>query len=189
MDNVCKTVEETEYISLDVYLNHAGHLVNGKVHKSEVLSRAGLKTMFTLLRRCRLRRLGSVCRMEDGQNPKDILYGDLAMPKNDIDRFQLRYSDVCKRDMKAPEIIRELWEDLAAELSGGRRTLTKQIISREEKLHNATEKNERCISQYTEKITNVNSERLAPAPRPVQPRAGMFHWSNLMTSRVLNKYI
>ena len=50
-----------------------------KVTNADVLSRAGLPTMFTLLRQRRLRWLGHVRRMEDGRIPKDILYGELAL--------------------------------------------------------------------------------------------------------------
>ena len=45
---------------------------------TEVLARAGLPSMLTLLRQRRLRWLGHVRRMEDGRIPKDILYGQLA---------------------------------------------------------------------------------------------------------------
>ena len=49
-----------------------------KVPNAKVLERAGLPTMYTLLRTRRLRWLGHVRRMEDGRIPKDILYGELA---------------------------------------------------------------------------------------------------------------
>ena len=48
------------------------------VSNTEVLSRANLSSMFTLLRQRRLRWLGHVHRMKDGRIPKDILYGELA---------------------------------------------------------------------------------------------------------------
>ncbi|XP_063595337.1 uncharacterized protein LOC134772300 [Penaeus indicus] len=46
-----------------------------KVPNTEVLSRVGLPSMYTLLRRRRLRWLGHVHRMPDGRIPKDLLYG------------------------------------------------------------------------------------------------------------------
>ena len=39
--------------------------------------------------------------MEDGQIPKDVLYGKLASGKRSVGRPQLRYKAVCKRDLKA----------------------------------------------------------------------------------------
>ena len=50
-----------------------------KISNADVPSRAGLPTMYTLLRQRRLRWLGHVRRMEDGRIPKDILYGELAL--------------------------------------------------------------------------------------------------------------
>ena len=71
-----------------------------KVTKTEVLDRAGLPTMYTLLRQRRIRWIAE----EDGRIPKDILYGQLAVGKRPRGRPQLRYKDVCKRDMRALEI-------------------------------------------------------------------------------------
>ena len=48
-----------------------------KVTNTYVLSRAGIPSMYNLLRQRRLRLVGHVCRMEDGRIPKDILYGEL----------------------------------------------------------------------------------------------------------------
>ena len=75
-----------------------------KVTNADVLSRAGLPTMYTLLRHRRLRWLGHVRRMEDGRIPKDILYGELALGRRTTGRPHLRYKDVCIRDMKAVDI-------------------------------------------------------------------------------------
>ena len=75
-----------------------------KVTNTEVLDRAGLPTMYTLFRQWRIRWIGHVRRMEDGRIPKDILYGQLAVGKRPRGRPQLRYKDVCKRDMRGLEI-------------------------------------------------------------------------------------
>ncbi|PFX21557.1 hypothetical protein AWC38_SpisGene13952 [Stylophora pistillata] len=62
-----------------------------KVPNTEVLSRASLPTMFTLLRQRRLRWLGHVHRMPNGRIPKDLLFdqtkpitGTLNMQDNQI---------------------------------------------------------------------------------------------------------
>ena len=105
-----------------------------KVTNTEVLSRSGLPSMFTLLRQRRLRWLGHVHRMEDGRIPKDILYGELAAGKRNIGRPQLRFKDVCKRDMKALDIDTDSWEVLASDRSDWRSTLHTQLQAGEEKL-------------------------------------------------------
>ena len=105
-----------------------------KITNAQVLERAGLPTIFTLLRQRRLRWLGHVQRMQDGRIPKDILYGELASGKRSIGRPQLRYKDVCKRDIKALDINTKNWEEVAADRSKWRSVLHKQLKSGEEKI-------------------------------------------------------
>ena len=96
---------------------------------SEVLSRANLPNMFTLLRQLGLRWLGHVYRMENGRIPKDIIYGELASGRRTKGRPQFSYKDVCKRDMKALNIKTESWEDLAADRMIWRGTLNQHLKS------------------------------------------------------------
>ena len=84
-----------------------------RVTNVEVLTRANIPSLFTLLQQRRLRWLGHVHRMPDGRIPKDLLYGELATGKRAKGRPQLRFKDVCKRDMKALDIDPERWEELA----------------------------------------------------------------------------
>lgn len=51
--------------------------------------------------------------MEDGRIPKDLLYEELASIKRAFDRRQLRYKDVCKRDMCSLSIDCQHWEGMA----------------------------------------------------------------------------
>ena len=110
-----------------------------RVPNTEVLAKASLPSMFTLLRQRRLRWLGHVRRMEDGRIPKDILYGQLASGKRRTGRPKLRYSDVCKSDMKALNINFRDWEDLAEDRPKWRATLNKQLQASEERLTTTAE--------------------------------------------------
>lgn len=115
-----------------------------KVPNTQVLARTGLPTMFTLLRQRRLRWLGHVRRMKDDRIPKALLYGELVCGKRTVGRPQLRFKDVCKRDMKALNIHIGSWEDTAADRSTWRRVLRKQLKSGEENiLDTAAEKRAR----------------------------------------------
>ena len=105
-----------------------------KVTNADVLSRAGLPTLYTLLRQRRLRWLDHVRRMEDGRIPKDILYGELALGRRTTGRPHLRYKDVCKRDMKAVDIDTMSWEGLAADRTEWRSALKQHLETGEEKL-------------------------------------------------------
>ena len=49
-----------------------------KVPNTEVLERANLPSMYSLLTQRRLRWLGNVCRMEEGRISKDIPYGEMV---------------------------------------------------------------------------------------------------------------
>ena len=84
-----------------------------KVTNNEVLERAGIPSMFTLLRQRRIRWLGHVCRMAAGRIPNDILYGELTSGKREKGRPLLRYKDTCKRDLQAMGGNRPDWEELA----------------------------------------------------------------------------
>ena len=75
--------------------------------------------------------------MEDGRIPKDILYGELASGRRSKGRPQLRYKDVCKRDLKALDINTSSWEDLAADRMMWRSTLNQHLKTGEKKLVNA----------------------------------------------------
>ena len=105
-----------------------------KVPNAQVLERAGLHTIFTLLRQSRLRWLGHVSRMEDGRIPKNILFCEFASGKRTVGRPQLRFKDACKCDMKALDINTESWEDAAADRSRWCSVLCKQLKSGEEKI-------------------------------------------------------
>ena len=124
-----------------------------RVTNADVLSRAGLSTLYTLLRQSRLRWLGHVHRMDDGRIPKDILYGELA--SGSTGRPQLRYKDVVKRDKKPLDINTATWEDTAADRATRRSTLNQHLKAGEEKLLNSTAdkralRKERSISDKPE---------------------------------------
>ena len=105
-----------------------------KVTNTDVLSRAGLPSMYTLLRQRRLLWLCHVCRMEDGRTPKDILYGELALGRRSTGHPHLRCKDICVRDMKAVDIDTMSWEGLAADRTGWRSALKQHIKTGEDKL-------------------------------------------------------
>ena len=112
MENLQKARAEAKYsFHLRSLRRILGMSWRDKVPNTEVMDRAGLLTMYTLLRQCRMRWIGHVRRMEDGRIPKVILYGELAVGKRPRGHRQLRYKDVCKRDMRALEIDPKSWED------------------------------------------------------------------------------
>ena len=71
-----------------------------KVTNKVMLEKAGIPSLYTLLKQRRMRWLGHVTRMEEGRIPKDFLYGELATRKRPIGRPQVRFKDICKRDLQ-----------------------------------------------------------------------------------------
>ena len=71
-----------------------------KISNTEVLERANMRSIYTILCETQLHWLGHVKRMDPGRIPKDLLYGELAEGSRHAGRPKLRFKDVCKRDMK-----------------------------------------------------------------------------------------
>ena len=105
-----------------------------KVPNNTVLERAGCTSMFTLLKQRRRRWLGHVVRMDDGRNPKDLLYGELVHGKRPTGRPQLRFKDLCKRDLKALNIDQNNWEATTLRRSAWRQTVQNGLANFEETL-------------------------------------------------------
>ena len=113
-----------------------------KVLNNTVLERAGCTSMFTLLKQRRMRWLGQVLRVDDGRI-KRPLRRTCAGKKRPTGRPQLRFKDVCKRDLKALNIDQNNWEATALKRSAWRQTVHKGLSKFEETL----------AQQHTEKRT------------------------------------
>ena len=112
-----------------------------RVSNTEVLSRAGLPSLVTILRSRRLRWAGHVRRMEDGRIPKDLFYGELAQGKRPVGRPHLRFKDVLKRDLQAVNISHTNWESLADDRAKWRALTKRGLAASEDTIqHDAAEK-------------------------------------------------
>ena len=72
--------------------------------------------------------------MEEGRIPKDILYGELAEGKRPVGRPQLRFKDICKRDLKSLNIDTNSWETLTKDRSAWRGAVKDGLVTSEETL-------------------------------------------------------
>ena len=103
---------------------------------SEILSRAGFPSMYSLLSQRRLRWLGPVHRMDDGHIPEKVLYGQSITGVGKVGCAALRFIDACKPDLKACEIDPNNWEDAAidrARLTDNERRNEKANVKRHQK--------------------------------------------------------
>ena len=110
-----------------------------RVTNSEILSRAGLPSIYTLLKQRRLRWLGHVRRMSDSRIPKALLYGELSNGSRARGRPKLRYKDVIKNDMKQTGIDLGTWEETSSDRPRWRTTLAQHLKTGEEKLRETWE--------------------------------------------------
>ena len=105
------------------------------ITNSAVLERAGIPSIYTLLRQRRLRWIGHVHRMDEGRIPKQLLYGELAQGKRPVGRPKLRFKDVVKRDMQAIGLPIDSWETLASDRGAWKTNCAKALQEGEKLLH------------------------------------------------------
>ena len=104
---------------------------------TEVLERANMMSIYTILCERQLCWLGHVKRMDPGRIPKDLLYGELAEGSRHAGRPKLRFKDVCKRDMKRCNIDSNSWESIADDRPSWRQTVKQGAKFAEEALTTA----------------------------------------------------
>ena len=75
--------------------------------------------------------------MADGRIPKYIICGELALGRRTTGRRNMRYKDVCVRDMTAVDIDNMSWEGLAADRTKWRSALKQHLKTGEDKLMTA----------------------------------------------------
>ena len=84
-----------------------------RIPDTEVLKRAGMQSIHTLLKLAQLRWTGQVTRMPDERFPKKILYGELQVGKRSHGGQKKRYMDTLRAPLKDFSIPTESWEQIA----------------------------------------------------------------------------
>ena len=84
-----------------------------KIPDTEVLKRAGMQSVHTLLKLAQLRWTGHVTRMPNERLPNKILYGELQVGKRSHGGQKKRYKDTLKASLKDFNIPTESWEQIA----------------------------------------------------------------------------
>ena len=84
-----------------------------RIPDTEVLKRAGMQSVYTLLKLAQLRWTGHVTRMPDERLPKKILHGELQVGKRSHAGQKKRYRDTLKASLKNFNIPTESWEQIA----------------------------------------------------------------------------
>ena len=84
-----------------------------KIPDTEVLKKAMVQSVHTLLKLAQLRWTGHVTRMSDERLPKKVLYGELQEGKRSQGGQKKRYKDTLKASLKDFNIPTESWEQAA----------------------------------------------------------------------------
>ena len=84
-----------------------------RIPDTEVLKRAGMQSVHTLLKLAQLRWTDHVTRMHKERLPKKILYGELEMGKHSHGGQKKRYKDILKASLKDFNIPAVSWEQIA----------------------------------------------------------------------------
>ena len=85
-----------------------------KISNVDVLKRAGLPSLKSILIQMNLRWLGHVERMDTKRLPRQLLYSQLKEGKRNQGRPRLRFKDTVKRNMKKMDIDRRTWKTKAS---------------------------------------------------------------------------
>ena len=129
-----------------------------RITNNEVLDRAKMDSIQSLLKQRRLRWLGHVHRMPDGRIPKDLLYGELSDGKRPQGRPKQCFRNVCRNDLRSCGIDVDTWEAIAANRSAWKLTVKKGVAHSEARSRQEAEE-KRQLRKEKEKNphTSINS--------------------------------
>ena len=96
-----------------------------RIPDTEVLKRAGMQSIHTLLKLAQLRWTGHVTRMPDERLPKKILYGELQVGTRSHGGQKKWYKDTLKASLKDFNIPIESWEQIAQDRTKWRGLITR----------------------------------------------------------------
>ena len=155
------------------------------VPDTEVLTRAGIPSIHTLLQKAQLRWAGHVTRMLDDHLPKQLLYGDLCYGKRSVGGQKKRFKDTLKKTLTSFNIDVTNWEVCAQD-----RLLWRSMIhtgARTAETHRFAEAQKKRAARKARlySTTSPSAGPTYPCPecgRVLQARIGLI--SHLRTHRV-----
>ena len=110
---------------------------NDFVSDNEVLERANLSSIITMMRKTQIRWAGHVSRMADSRIPKQLFYGQLKNGQRKIGGPRKRYKDYFKSNLKDFNIDVTAWEKAASNWPAWRRLISNGALFSEENRLNA----------------------------------------------------
>ena len=129
-----------------------------RVSNCEVLDKAEMPSLHSLLSKRRLRWLGHVHRMEVERLPREIMYGELANGSRSVGRPKLRFRDACKRDLEAFDIRSDQWQNLAKERPRWRHALQEGAAAHETQIRLKWEEKRKRRKQFPSVESSVDPD-------------------------------
>ena len=100
-----------------------------RIPYTDVLTRVGLPSIFTILMQSQLHWAGHIVRMPDYRLPKKLLFGKLQKGKRSQSRQKKRFKDALKASLKAFSISHTTWEWTSQDRDGWRTAFHKGVKS------------------------------------------------------------
>ena len=155
-----------------------------RIPDTEVLKRAGLQSIHTLLKLAQLRWTGHVTRMPDEHLPKKILYGELQVGKHSHGGQKKRYKDTLKVFLKDFNIPTESWEQIAQDHTKWRGLIKRGAVEYEAKgISEAEQKRAQRIARAKASPIELSSSDLSCSICNRQFRAKIGLISHLRTHK------
>ena len=150
---------------------------------TEVLTRAGIPSIHTILQKAQVRWVGHVTRMSDERLPKQLLYGELCNGKRSLGGQKKRSKDTLKKTLTSFNIDMTNWEVCAQD-----RPLWRSMIhtgARTAETNRIAEARKSVLLAKRDFITSTSAGPTYPCPEcgiVLQARIGLI--SHLRTHRV-----
>ena len=147
------------------------------VPDTEVLTRAGIPSIHTLLQKAQARWAGHVTRMPADRLPKQLLYGELCYGKRSVGWQKKRFKDTLKKTLKIFNIDVTNWQIMCP----GSTTVAQYDSYRSKNIRNTQDRGGSEKARFSQSETLLYQQHLSrpdvPMPR-VWKRATGQNWTH-----------
>jgi len=145
------------------------------VSNEDVLNRANLPSLESILLKQQLRWAGHVARMEDARLPKSVFFGELKKGSRSVGAPKKRYKDQLKKQLSLASIQHQTWQQLATNRDDWRSTITKASLEFEAGRSEASrQKRQRQKERATAQVPPTQAFICPKCNRSCASRIGLF---------------
>ena len=159
LDRLQQTCQTAEPLPHNLSQQANENQITGTNPDTDVLSRANMPSIHTLLEKVQATWAGHILCMNYQRILKVLLFGELAEGKFKVGRPNLRFKDSLKTTLKSLDIPVEAWEDLAFNRPSWRSQISSGAFSAEQRLR-STAKSKRTARKATAASSSTQSTSL-----------------------------